>query len=198
MTSSIGIFLITGYIIFNRLFQKPKGWLIAFAVIYTLTFIFIFWYGNDIEQIKWATTFVEETLSKDTTFSKRTVIWANAVDLIKESPLFGYGIQNVEWNDTHLEGSGAHNLWVMLLLNGGWVMCISFILIMLYAVREALTAQSKATSTAVMALCVLFVMAFFEAYNIIYIFLYLQIVYYTSSIPQQIEASEQADLPSNT
>jgi O-antigen ligase len=198
MTSSIGIFLITGYIIFNRLFQKPKGWLITFAVIYTLTFIFIVWYGNDIEQIKWATTFVEETLSKDTTFSKRTVIWANAVDLIKESPLFGYGIQNVEWNDTHLEGSGAHNLWVMLLLNGGWVMCISFILIMLYAVREALTAQSKATSTAVMALCVLFVMAFFEAYNIIYIFLYLQIVYYSSSIPQQIEASEQADLPSNT
>jgi O-antigen ligase len=198
MTSSIGIFLITGYIIFNRLFQKPKGWLIAFAVIYTLTFIFIVWYGNDIEQIKWATTFVEETLSKDTTFSKRTVIWANAVDLIKESPLFGYGIQNVEWNDTHLEGSGAHNLWVMLLLNGGWVMCISFILIVLYAVREALTAQSKAISTAVMALCVLFVMAFFEAYNIIYIFLYLQIVYYTSSIPQQIEASEQADLPSNT
>jgi O-antigen ligase len=198
MTSSIGIFLITGYIIFNRLFQKPKGWLITFAVIYTLTFIFIVWYGNDIEQIKWATTFVEETLSKDTTFSKRTVIWANAVDLIKESPLFGYGIQNVEWNDTHLEGSGAHNLWVMLLLNGGWVMCISFILIVLYAVREALTAQSKAISTAVMALCVLFVMAFFEAYNIIYIFLYLQIVYYSSSIPQQIEASEQADLPSNT
>lgn len=197
MTSSIGIFLITGYIIFNRLFQKPKGWLIAFAIIYTLTFLLIVWYGNDIEHVKWATSFVENTLSKDTTFSKRTVIWANAVDLIEKSPLLGYGIQSADWNDNYLEGSGAHNLLVMLLLNGGLVICLSFVGLVVYAVREALIEKSKATSTAVMALCVLFVMAFFEAYNIIYIFLYLQIVYYSSSIPQQIEASEQADLSSN-
>lgn len=197
MTSSIGIFLITGYIIFNRLFQKPTGWLIAFAIIYTLTFLLIVWYGNDIEQVKWATSFVENTLSKDTTFSKRTVIWANAVDLIEKSPLLGYGIQSADWNDNYLEGSGAHNLLVMLLMNGGLVICLSFVGLVVYAVREALIEKSKATSTAVMALCVLFVMAFFEAYNIIYIFLYLQIVYYSSSIPQQIEASEQADLSSN-
>ena len=197
MTSSIGIFLITGYIIFNRLFQKPTGWLIAFAIIYTLTFLLIVWYGNDIEHVKWATSFVENTLSKDTTFSKRTVIWANAVDLIEKSPLLGYGIQSADWNDNYLEGSGAHNLLVMLLMNGGLVICLSFVGLVVYAVREALIEKSKATSTAVMALCVLFVMAFFEAYNIIYIFLYLQIVYYSSSIPQQIEASEQADLSSN-
>jgi O-antigen ligase len=163
-----------------------------------LTFLLLVWYGNDIEHVKWATSFVENTLSKDTTFSKRTVIWANAVDLIEKSPLLGYGIQSADWNDNYLEGSGAHNLLVMLLLNGGLVICLSFVGLVVYAVREALIEKSKATSTAVMALCVLFVMAFFEAYNIIYIFLYLQIVYYTSSIPQQIEASEQADLPSNT
>ena len=197
MTSAIGIFLMMAYMLCNRLFKYPKGWLIAFAVIYTLLFTFIVWYGNDIEQIKWATAFVEDTLSKDTTFSKRTVIWANAVDWIKESPLIGYGIQNAEWNDDHLEGSGAHNLLVMLLLNGGFVFCLSFIYIVIYAVREALTVHSKATTAAVMSLCVLLVMAFFETYSIIYFFLYLQIIYYSASIPKQIEECEQTVLPSN-
>lgn len=197
MTSAIGIFLMMAYMLFNRLFKYPKGWLIAFAVIYTLLFTFIVWYGNDIEQIKWATAFIEDTLSKDTTFSKRTVIWANAVDWIKESPLIGYGIQNAEWNDDHLEGSGAHNLLVMLLLNGGFVFCLSFLYIVIYAVREALTVHSKATTAAVMSLCVLLVMAFFETYSIIYFFLYLQIIYYSASIPKQIEECEQIVLPSN-
>lgn len=197
MTSAIGIFLMMAYMLCNRLFKYPKGWLIAFAVIYTLLFTFIVWYGNDIEQIKWATAFVEDTLSKDTTFSKRTVIWANAVDWIKESPLIGYGIQNAEWNDDHLEGSGAHNLLVMLLLNGGFVFCLSFLYIVIYAVREALTVHSKATTAAVMSLCVLLVMAFFETYSIIYFFLYLQIIYYSASIPKQIEECEQTVLPSN-
>ena len=197
MTSAIGILLMTAYMLCNRLFKYPKGWLIAFAVIYTLTFTFIVWYGNDIEQIKWATAFIEDTLSKDTTFSKRTVIWANAVDWIKESPLVGYGIQNAEWNDDHLEGSGAHNLLVMLLLNGGFVFCLSFLYIIIYAVREALTVHSKATTAAVMSLCVLLVMAFFETYSIIYFFLYLQIIYYSASIPKQIEECEQTVLPSN-
>jgi O-antigen ligase len=160
-------------------------------------FIFIIWYGNDIEHVKWATAFVEDTLSKDTTFSKRTLIWANAVDLIKESPLTGYGIQNTEWNDEHLEGSGAHNLMVMLLLNGGFVFCLSFVYIVVYAIREALTVHSKVTTAAIMSLCVLFVMAFFEAYSIIYFFLYLQIVYYSSSIHKQIEESEKTIVSSN-
>lgn len=126
-------------------------------------------------------------MSKDTTFSKRTVIWANAVELIRESPVLGYGIQSIEWNDDYLEGSGAHNLWVMLLLNGGMVACFSFIFITIFAIREALSVRSRITTVSVMALCVLFVMSFFEAYNIIYIFLFLQIVYYSSSIPLQIE-----------
>lgn len=187
MTSAIGMFLITTYIVFNRLFKNPKVLLIIFTILYVCIFLLLIWYGNDIEQVKWATTFIEGTLSKDTTFSKRTVIWANAVELIRESPVLGYGIQSIEWNDDYLEGSGAHNLWVMLLLNGGMVACFAFIFITIFAIREALSVRSRITTVSVMALCVLFVMSFFEAYNIIYIFLFLQLVYYSSSIPLQIE-----------
>lgn len=191
MTSSIGIAMLTGYILLNRIFKHPKVLFIVFSVLYVTTFMLIIWYGNDIEQIKWATTFIEETLNKDTTFSKRTVIWENAVELIKNHPVLGYGIQNVEWNDTHLEGSGTHNLWIMLLLTGGMLSCFTFIFITIYAIRNALSHPSRSTTTALVALYTLFVMSFFEAYNIIYIFLFLQLVYYSPCIQMQNDSNEK-------
>ena len=97
----------------------------------------------------------------------------------------------------HVMGMKKKLLLVMLLLNGGFVFCLSFLYIIIYAVREALTVHSKATTAAVMSLCVLLVMAFFETYSIIYFFLYLQIIYYSASIPKQIEECEQTVLPSN-
>ena len=182
MTSVIGVSLITLYIILNRFFKNPKLLLIIFFIIYIAIFLLIIWFGNDIDQVKWVASFIEGTLNKDTTFSKRTTIWENAVNLIQRSPIVGYGIQNVDWNDEHLQGSGAHNLWVMLLLNGGIISCFSFIFLTLYAIRNALLQKSKITTTAVIALCILFVMSFFEAYNIIYMFFFLQLVYYSPCI----------------
>lgn len=197
MTSVIGLTLIIAYILLHRIFKHPKIWLIIFAALYVTVFMLIIWYGNDIDQVKWATTFIENTLSKDTTFSKRTVIWENAVELIRQHPIGGYGIQNVEWNDENLQGSGTHNLWVMLLLNGGMISCFFFIFITLFAIRNALLQKSKVTTTIVMALCILFVMSFFEAYNIIYIFLFLQLVYYSPCLQPRdhnLDEKENANL----
>lgn len=193
MTPTIGIVLITLYILFNRMFKRTGVWFVVFSVIYFALFMLIVWYGSEIDGVKWATKFVEGTLNKDTTFSKRTIIWENAVKWIRREPLFGYGIQSVEWNDDHLEGSGAHNLWVMLLLNSGIVGCFSFIMIMIMAVRNALSVKSKATTTAVISLCIMLVMSFFEAYNIVYIFLFLMIVYYSAKIPEQSDSLEIRD-----
>lgn len=186
MTPAIGIVMMALYILLNRMFKRTGVWFIVFSVIYFILFMLIVWYGSEIDGVKWATRFVEGTLNKDTTFSKRTIIWENAVKLIKREPMFGYGIRPVEWNDNHLEGSGAHNLWVMLLLNSGLVGCCSFILIIIAAVRNALSVKSKASTTAVISLCVLLVMSFFEAYNIVYIFLFLMIVYYSAKIQEQL------------
>jgi len=191
MTSTIGIALITLYIVFNRFFKRPYLLLVIFTIIYLAVFLLIVWFGNDIEGVKWLTTFVEVTLNKDTTFSRRTIIWENAVALIRQQPLLGYGIQNVDWNDSHLGGSGTHNLWVMLLMNSGFIGCISFIFILIHSVRNALTVRLKITTAAVMALCVLLIMSFFEAYSIIYIFLFLQIVYYSANIPIQANTPPQ-------
>ena len=186
MTPAIGIVMMTVYILLNRMFKRTGVWFAVFTVIYLGLFMLIVWYGSEIDGVKWATKFVEGTLNKDTTFSKRTIIWENAVKWIKREPLFGYGVQPPDWNDDHLDGSGAHNLWVMLLLNSGMVGCFSFIAIMLMAVRNALRVKSAVTTTAVISLCVILVMSFFEAYSLVYVFLFLMIVYYSAKIPEQL------------
>lgn len=150
-----------------------------------MAFIFIIWLGNSIENFSFFKDFIENTLNKDTTFSTRTTIWGNSVKEIAHSPFLGYGIQNLEWNDEHLGGSGPHNLWLMLLLQGGIVLLIGFVSITIYAIKSALRVKTLPATTAVIALCVLFTMSFFETYNIVLIFLFTQMTYYTTTLPQK-------------
>lgn len=185
MTSTIGLLLLTGYILFHKLIKRPIMILIIFCTIYIMAFIFIIWLGNSIENFSFFKDIIENTLNKDTTFSARTTIWGNSVKEIAHSPFWGYGIQNLEWNDEHLGGSGPHNLWLMLLLQGGIVLLIGFVSITIYAIKSALRVKTLPATTAVIALCVLFTMSFFETYNIVLIFLFTQMTYYTTTLPQK-------------
>ena len=185
MTSTIGLLLLIGYILFHKLIKRPIMILIIFCTIYIMAFIFIIWLGNSIENFSFFKDFIENTFNKDTTFSTRTTIWGNSVKEIAHSPFLGYGIQNLEWNDEHLGGSGPHNLWLMLLLQGGIVLLIGFVSITIYAIKSALRVKTLPATTAVIALCVLFTMSFFETYNIVLIFLFTQMTYYTTTLPQK-------------
>ena len=153
--------------------------LIIFVIIYLLFFTFIIWNGYSIDDLSSVARFIEEVLSKNTTFTNRTTIWFNAVSKIKESPLIGWGVQNTEWNDTYLGGSGPHNLWLMLLLQGGYCLCISFVAIVIYVIKHALRETNKVTTISIIGLCICFTMSLFEVYNIVQIFLLIQLVYYS-------------------
>lgn len=180
MTSTVSLIFLGLCILFkNTITRHIKLLIIVFIVIYVLFFMIIVWYGSSIDEISLATQFIEGTLSKDTTFSNRTELWANAVYKIKQNPWIGFGVQNVEWNDKYLGGSGPHNFLLMLLLQGGRLLCFSFIAIVLYAIKHALQTPTKTTSIGIMGLCTLFIMSLFETYNTIQIFLLVQLVYYS-------------------
>lgn len=185
MTSTIGLLILAIYILFHRRIKRPLLLVAIFGIIYIASFVFIIWLGNSIEEFAIITDFVENTLHKDTTFSKRTDIWKNAVKEIAQSPLIGYGIQDVDWNDEHLGGSGPHNLWLMLLLQGGLVSCIGFIWIVVYTIKSALQTRSYYTIVAIVAMCVLLVMSMFETYSIVHVFILVQIIYYSSMLTKQ-------------
>lgn len=186
MTSTVGLITFAGCILMRNILSKYSKTLVAvFLILHLIFFLFIIWYGNSIERIDFAARFIEKALSKDTTFSNRTDIWANAVYKIKQSPWIGFGIQNVEWNDTYLGGSGPHNFWLMLLLQGGYILCFLFIFVMLYVIRTALQNINIATYSSLMGLCMLLVMSHLEAYNLIQVFLVLQFVYYSASVKEE-------------
>ena len=180
MTSTVSLIFLGLCILFkNAVTRHIKLLTIVFIVIYVLFFMIIVWNGSSIDEISLATQFIEGTLSKDTTFSNRTELWANAVYKIKQNPWIGFGVQNVEWNDEYLGGSGPHNFLLLLLLQGGRLLCFSFIAIVLYAIKHALQTPTKTTSIGMMGLGTLFIMSLFEAYNIIQVFLLVQLVYYS-------------------
>lgn len=179
MTSTVGLCILGAYIILHQYIKRPKIYLTIFTIFYIAFFIIIVWYGNSIEEIELMTKFVENVLSKDTTFTHRTELWSNSVYKIQQSPWLGFGIQSIEWNLTHINGSGPHNLWLMLLLQGGIVLCGGFVINVIFVVRKALNAATSASILGIVSICVFFLMSLFEAYNIIQTFLLLQLIYYS-------------------
>ena len=184
MTSTVCLILLALCILLRHVIvHTSKTIIITFFILYILFFAFIVWYGNSIETVSFATRFIEDTLSKDTDFSARTDLWANAVYKIRRSPWIGYGVQSVEWNDTYLGGSGPHNLWLMLMLQGGAVLCVLFVHILLYTIKHTLSKKTITSTLGVMGIIALLIMSLFETFNIIQIFLLIQLVYYSSNLP---------------
>ena len=180
MTSAVGLSALACGILFIRsIARNMKLILLLFVVVYVLFFIYIIWNGNTIDEISLADQFIEGTLSKDTSFSGRTKMWANAVAKIKESPIIGFGVQSVEWNDEHIGGSGPHNLCLQLLLQGGCILCFSFVGILFLVIKRISKDVYPYTTVGVVALCVLMLMSLFEAYNLVQTFLLLLLVYYS-------------------
>lgn len=188
MTSTVGLTILGTYILLHNLIKRPQIYVTTFVIVYIAFFVTIIWLGNSIEEIGAMTRFVENVLSKDTTFTSRTEIWSNAVYKIQQSPWIGFGIQKVEWNMMHLDGSGPHNLCLMLLLQGGVILCGAFIYNVIFVLKKAFQNPTKSSILGVVSICVFFTMSLFEAYNLVQTFLLLQLVYYSPLLkPTPIE-----------
>jgi len=185
-TSLVCLLLYTTFLICHRAIKRPTLVLLLGSFVYVLFFILIIWQGSSIETYPLITRFIENTLQKDITFSERTSIWSNAVYTISLSPFIGHGIQGMTWNDEHLGGSGPHNLWLMILLQGGFTLCLYFIGIIVYTLKLSLKTTHTPNIAASFALCTLLIMSLFETYNIVFIFFLIQITYYTTTLTKKL------------
>jgi len=78
--------------------------------------------------------FIENVLHRDVTFSSRTLLWEKVMALISEKPLVGYGNLTSEESATLLGMRlwvHAHNQILDLMLKGGLILLICFLLIVL-------------------------------------------------------------------
>lgn len=111
----------------------------------------------------------------DWTFSGRVFVWESCWELIQGAPLFGYGVENppitVFWNNSAT--SYAHNQVLQSLLDGGLVLCIAMVWLLL-SISSSINGISdkgvRRVSIAVSA-ALLFVMIFdsFTPYSYIFV-----------------------------
>lgn len=178
-TSTVGISLITLYIIFHKQIKHPFVFIIAFGGIYIAFIVLIVFMGNTIEDYPLALYFVENILEKNATFTTRTDIWLDTIDLISKHPWIGYGYRSVEWNAQQIGASGPHNLWLEIMLYGGIIAVSEFLVLILQSMISIYRSNTTAATVVGVGLCVLMLMSLFETYSMILIFLVLQIAYYT-------------------
>ena len=116
--------------------------------------------------------FIVDVLHKDISFSGRTVLWNQTVDLIKKSPVFGYGLQEMESYGLHFTdrhgihyGFSPHNGFLLLLLYGGVVLCLAYINIILSAgkIKYIRETWNKNIEYLIFTLIAFWIMAFVEA-----------------------------------
>lgn len=78
---------------------------------------------------------------KDATFSNRTFIWVKAVQKIASSPIFGSGADNLVSGGTHM--LQAHNQWLNVIIEGGYVAFALFFIGLLISVLDLYKSKTK-------------------------------------------------------
>lgn len=184
-TSTIGLMIAILFILFHKYIKHPFVFVGIFFCMYILFVVFIVFMGNTVENYPVILQFVENVLGKNATFSHRTTIWKTTVDLISQHLWIGNGYQSIEWNVSHIGASGPHNFWLEIMMYGGVVSIIAFLLLIVVNFYSVYRNTSYASTTAGVFLCVLLLMSLFETYSLILIFMILQITYdishYTST-----------------
>jgi len=121
----------------------------------------------------------------DYTFNGRNAIWENALKLIKERPILGYGIDGVlikvYWGS---EMNYAHNQFLQNLLDGGVILCMAFYAMLFvytsYINRIVLKKYIVMTNATLIAfLCV---MIFDSTTSYCYMYIFLSILVYLPEI----------------
>ena len=120
------------------------------------------------------------------TLSGRTVLWDNLFRLLKESPLFGYGVQTEEGSVGLLVvnyGTNGHNLILQYLYQGGAILLALYFCMMIIVYRHLKTAQEYTTAQAISAALFVFqIMALLEAYQHSFVYLLYYLAYFAKRI----------------
>lgn len=180
MTSAVGIGLMLFFIFFCK-FRVARFALKVFFIL-VLLFNFILIYMQMEIDNSYATWFIEDILRKDMSFTDRARVWFEAVDLISESLLFGYGIQPPEWFDYHFRVLSAHNFILTMLLKGGFVLLGVFLTIIIVCVRNANKVVTPAITLLQFGCCSFLLMMTMESYSMMFVFYYLFLNYFSPNL----------------
>ena len=115
--------------------------------------------------------FIEDVLGKNLTFTHRTLVWENAIELIRKAPILGYGLQSPEWFKYNLIYLTPHNMLLLILIYGGFALLLSFIFIVISVLRRSIGYKGTYINLLHFVLVDCLLMFSTETYQIVLIFL---------------------------
>ena len=110
-------------------------------------------------------TVIQDVLHKDITFSGRTYIWESCIKMISFHPIIGYGNFDsgwiIKWNGIM---RNAHNLFFDIMIQGGIVLLIGYLLFLLTVFITASDKKNKKSQLLLVLLFCLFVVMLCESF----------------------------------
>lgn len=167
------------------------GWLIVAMVVF-LVLVCGFQFQNLLASIL-------DAMSKGVTLNSRTIIWADALELIKQRPFLGHGAftQKQLFEDYVLYGTThAHNLLLELLVRAGIVGTVAYLCFLLGFVsngRKKLPQAHGVLLAGLVAQLVLFFMDYYPTITTFYIFMGL--LYKSDSFSAVENARKSCEIP---
>ena len=110
-------------------------------------------------------TIIQDVLHKDITFSGRTYIWESCLKMISFHPVIGYGNFDsgwiIKWNGIM---RNAHNLFFDILIQGGIVLLLGYLIFLLTVFITATDKKNKKSQLLLVTLFCLFVVMLCESF----------------------------------
>lgn len=177
-TSLLGFSLLIIFLLINRNNSKFKHKILLLIIIfYFMLQPFLLLSHTGVFQNETITYLVEDVMHKDMTFSGRTIIWESSILMIIQSPLLGYGWQDVDWYEFYINGVFAHNFILHVLLRGGILLLLCTIMIIGIAIKQAVKNASTPAFIAHAGFWIFLMMMSTEVYNILMIVLIITLLY---------------------
>lgn len=129
LSSASGFFVITFFFIAYSFFKNWRIKLFDLRIVLfgllILNYIILF-----LTQTKWLGSLLK-LLGRNASFTGRNVIWEQAILLIKENLLFGYGyVKEIQFYNVGMQDNHCHNFFLNLFLTGGFVYFSLFIILL--------------------------------------------------------------------
>ncbi|WP_270180289.1 O-antigen ligase family protein [Alkalihalobacillus sp. CinArs1] len=155
VTSMIGLFVFT-FMVLNKFGKRnlffDYYFILAFSICASIIIIFLRYEINILANVL-------QIFGKDLTFSNRDFLWINTIESIKESPIWGYGVQNTEEIWKHIGNAfGSHNYYLDTTFRGGLTALIFLISGLIYFGKRITINNNHVTRTITGTSCAYFMM----------------------------------------
>ena len=166
VTSSVIFFILDILLLFLNI--KPFERL--FNIFSYMIFNFILFISIIIFRVQNSDFFAKilKIVGKNITFSGRTQIWDSAISAIMQRPFLGYGYEFTEQIVTRLTNINAHNMYLQLLYEGGFIEFTIYFVIIGFTVKEILKIENRNLKLGLEAFLGVFFLCFMTQVHTIY------------------------------